>query len=658
MKSIRTKILICMSTTVLVGLTLLGGISIFLNMNSSREMLEQLMNETATVASERITQELTAYMNVAINAGFSAELADPTKSDSQKQAIVDQRAAAHGFQRGNIIGANGISTLDGKDYSDRDYYQSAMKGNTQVSEPLVSKVTGALTIIIAAPLWEGGVPGSKVIGAVYFVPPETFLNDIVSGINISENSSAYAINANGTTIADKTLDTIMTQNIEELSKTDPTLAGLSVFHGKMRNGESGFGEYSMAGDNRFIAYAPIAGTTGWSMGITAPESDFMQATVFAVYLTIGMVIAFLIISALIAFKLANGIGVPIKLCAQRLQRLCEGDISSSVPKIKSSDEVGILSTATTTLVETMYGIISDMGTGLGELANGNFDIKSGVDHLYIGDFKPLSTSMYSLIKSFSEMIVNIRQSADQVTSGAEQVSAGAQALSQGATEQAASVEELAATIINISEQVKSNAESAASANSIVEAVGGKIITSNERMQDLVAAISEISKSSAEIQKIVKTIEDIAFQTNILALNAAVEAARAGESGKGFAVVADEVRNLAMKSATASKDTTLLIEGSLKSVSNGTRIADETAKSLIAVVSEAREATSMVEQITQASNEQSNSIAQVTQGIDQISAVVQTNSATAEQSAAASEELSGQAQALDELVRKFKLSSEM
>lgn len=216
------------------------------------------------------------------------------------------------------------------------------------------------------------------------------------------------------------------------------------------------------------------------------------------------------------------------------------------------------------------------------------------------------------------------------------------------------MEELAATINEISNQVKSNAENAHNVNKLADDVGLKMTESNQQMQTMIEAMKEISSSSSEIGKIIKTIEDIAFQTNILALNAAVEAARAGEAGKGFAVVADEVRNLASKSAEASKNTAVLIESSILAVEKGTKIADETAHTLLESVEGAQKVTRTIDQISKASEEQASSISQITQGIDQISNVVQTNSATAEESAAASEELSGQAQILKGLISQFKL----
>jgi len=254
-------------------------------------------------------------------------------------------------------------------------------------------------------------------------------------------------------------------------------------------------------------------------------------------------------------------------------------------------------------------------------------------------------------------LIQINQASDQVASGSEQVSFGAQALSQGATEQASSVEELSATIVELSGHVKVNADHAAEASRLSNDAGSGVMESDGHMKEMIEAMGDISDKSKEIGKIIKTIDDIAFQTNILALNAAVEAARAGSAGKGFAVVADEVRNLAQKSAEAAKNTTVLIEGSILAVDNGTRIVGQTAKSLQDVVVKAGNVTNKMTDIANASEQQAKAIAQVTQGIEQIAAVVQTNSATAEESAAASEELTGQAQMLKELVGKFRLNGD-
>lgn len=653
MKSIRGKIFLVMFLMVFISLVILGGASIYLNYDSTIKTLEQTMKGSASISAERIAKELESYENVAIDAGSLSELSDPGESVAGKKKIIDERVELHGFKRGNIIGSDGISIFDGKDYSDRLYYQKAMQGETYISEPLISKITGELSIMIAAPIWENGNSNGKIMGVVYFVPPETFLNDIVSQIHISDNSAAYAINANGVTIADNTLETITTQNIEEEAKSDSSLKQLASIHAKMRQGENGFGKYEINGVKKFCAYAPIPKTDGWSIGITAPRSDFMGATYLSIYITLAVLFVSVIVASVVAFRLAGRIGNPIKICAMRLKQLAQGDLHSEIPEIRTKDETGMLADATRTIATTIASIIADIDWGLGEIAEGNLAIDSQAQELYVGDFQSLAASMYKILDHLTTTLQQINQSAEQVAAGSDQVSASAQALSQGATEQASAVEELAATITEVSDRIKGNARKVELVSEQADGVGKEIAESNQRMQDMLTAMLEISNSSSEIGKIIKTIEDIAFQTNILALNAAVEAARAGTAGKGFAVVADEVRNLASKSGEASKNTSELIESSLRSVENGKRIANETAQSLVKVVDGVKEVTGEMDKISSESSEQARSIVQITQGIDQISEVVQTNSATAEESAAASEELNGQAQMMKNLVGQFQ-----
>lgn len=286
------------------------------------------------------------------------------------------------------------------------------------------------------------------------------------------------------------------------------------------------------------------------------------------------------------------------------------------------------------------------------MASGDFTIEMDMD--YLGEFASIKDSGNKIIGTLNDALSQIHRASNQVASGSEQVSSGAQSLSQGATEQASSIEELAATINELSEQVKQTAQNSGDINVLVEAAGNGVEGSNQQMKEMMSAMTRINESSSEIEKIIKTIEDIAFQTNILALNAAVEAARAGTAGKGFAVVADEVRSLASKSAEAAKDTTVLINHSLEAVAEGTRIARETQSSLLNVVEKAQKITVGMAKITEAASMQAEGIAQVTTGVDQISSVVQTNAATAEESAATSQELSSQSSLLKDLVGRFRL----
>ena len=371
---------------------------------------------------------------------------------------------------------------------------------------------------------------------------------------------------------------------------------------------------------------------------------------------IGMAVVALIITILLSTYLTRSITKPLRQLETAADKIVNGNFDISVT-YESKDELGSLTKSFKNMTFILETVISDASRLLSEMADGNFDVRTNAEERYVGSLQSLLLSIRKLNKDLSITLGQINQSADQVASGSGQVSNGAQALAQGATEQAASVEELASTITNISYQVKSTADNAMEARSKSNTAGEEAEVCNDQMHDMMNAMEEIARSSNEISKIIKTIEDIAFQTNILALNAAVEAARAGEAGKGFAVVAEEVRSLASKSSVASKNTAELIESSVNAVTRGTKLANSTAESLVQVVNHVRSASTKVDEIANAAEEQAGAIEQVTLGVDQISSVVQTNSATAEESAAASQELSEQASTLKSLVAKFKLREE-
>ena len=368
---------------------------------------------------------------------------------------------------------------------------------------------------------------------------------------------------------------------------------------------------------------------------------------------IVIIIAALIITLIMAKYLINAVVIPVRQIQKAMEEMERGSLDVEI-EYESEDELGVLVKDLRIVVNFLKGVVEDEDHMLNEFSRGNFNVNSSMEKEYRGAYVSIYESMIRLRDNLSHTLSNVTQSADQVAAGSDQVSSGAQALSQGATEQASSVEELAATINEISDNVERNAQNAKTASDMAETVKAQAGESSQRMQEMLSAMSDISNSSGEIGKIIKTIEDIAFQTNILALNAAVEAARAGAAGKGFAVVADEVRNLAGKSAEASKNTSALIEGSLRAVERGTRIANDTSKALAQLTDGVQDVAATIEEISAASESQAESVKQVNEGIGQISSVVQSNSATAEESAAASQELSSQAQILKNLVARFQL----
>ncbi len=356
----------------------------------------------------------------------------------------------------------------------------------------------------------------------------------------------------------------------------------------------------------------------------------------------------IIVISMIAKKMAD----PIKAASQRLIELSQGNLKNEVEEFKEDDEIGDLTRALAKTVQIWRDYIENISASLSELDKGN--LRFDINMEYVGDFAPIKESFQHTIYKLNDTFRRLNMSAEEVASGSEQVASGAQALAQGTTEQASSVEQLAATINEIHNHVANNAGNAKQTSDQALNTATELELGKKQMEQMITSMNQINDSSSEISKIIKTIEDIAFQTNILALNAAVEAARAGAAGKGFAVVADEVRNLASKSAEASKNTSALIESTVQSVQEGAAIANQTASSLERIVFSSQESAKLVQEISSASQEQAASIAQVTQGIDQISSVVHTNSATSEESAAASEELSTQAQILMNLVKQFKI----
>ncbi len=370
----------------------------------------------------------------------------------------------------------------------------------------------------------------------------------------------------------------------------------------------------------------------------------------------GIVIALLVIAMVSGFfitkKISKDIALPLGECVKRLQALAHGDLHSPLPAVDSEDEIGEMVAASKMVVDDLTAVIRDIEYLLGEMADGNFNIRSRDRGAYVGDLEPVLRAIQRINSSLSDTLAQISQSSEQVSANSDQVSNSAQALAQGATEQASAVEELSATVADISRGAAENAKLAKSSRDLSNQAGSQVVVCGERMESMVAAMGEIKSSAEEVREIIDTISNIAFQTNILALNAAVEAARAGSAGKGFAVVADEVRNLASKSDEASKATQARIENAIAAVQKGSSYVDDVSEALHKTRELTEGAVSMMGEIASASEHQADSMQQINEGIEQISAVVQTNSATSQETAAASEELSGQAQLLDQLMSRF------
>ena len=648
MNSIRTKIMAVMLVVLLLSLGTVTTLFSVMSIKSTEEALNEVMAETSKTASIAVENRLNSTKRALEEIGTVSKFTEEGISEQTKIAILKNKIEKYNLIDMDVADLSG-KTLKGENIMDTEYFKSASEGTTYISSPVIDG--GSQIIFVAAPVWKDGIYQSEISGVVYAKMNGMFLSDIVKRIQIGETGGAYIINENGTTIAHKDEKVVaQEENLSRQTDIDPQLKALAVIEGEAAAGKLSGGEYKYGGATKIVFFTPIEGTT-WSVGVNVEKDEFMKLSYMAAAICTAISAAALLIAAFIVIRVANSIVRPVKEVEEAAQRMAMGDYDISIG-YQSEDEIGNLAQSMRTMSATTKMLIEDATRGLEKLSEGYFDLHRDLE--YPGVFAPIEASILNIAVSLSDTLSVIQRSSDQVSAGADQVSSGSQTLAQGAAEQASSIEELAASIAAISDKINQNAKNSQQADELSSRVGEELRYSTQKMESMVTAIEDISVKSAEINKIIKVIEDIAFQTNILALNAAVEAARAGAAGKGFAVVADEVRNLAGKSAEAAKNTTALIEDTVRAVSQGTSIAKDTAEAIAQVVENAEKVVEAVGEITSASTEQAGAISQITAGLDQISNVVQSNSATAEESAAASEELSGQAMMLQEEVAKFTL----
>ena len=536
---------------------------------------------------------------------------------------------------------NIVKGMPDYDITTRPWYPYVLMETLVITEPIHDTALDALIVSIIAPVFDG----DTLLGAVAIDITLDTVIDMMSEHKLGETGFFMLVSDSGDLIYHPN-EEYLGKNITEINLSDNIVTAINA-------NESTYLTYQADGDTDHGAVS-FVGDTNWSVVTGLPTTEFysqyssIQTQIFLIF-GIGliiMLIAVILISA--------GITKPIKKLSLVANKLAQGDLDVSID-VKSVDEIGQLSDGinqTVIRLKDYIKYIDEIGNVLDQIAQGNMQFN--LTYEYNGDFSKIKDALLNISTTLTDTLSQIIIVADDVAMGSEQVSVGAQTLSQGSSDQSAYIQDLASIIVGISDIVKENSDNSNSAKSKSGVVLTQIEYSNNKMTEMLGAMTEINDRSNEIGKIIKTIEDIAFQTNILALNASIEAARAGIAGKGFAVVADEVKNLASKSSEAAKNTTALIERTILAVSHGTSIANETASSLVIVADGSKAVTDVMNDISKSCEEQTTSIDQISTSVDQISSVVLTNSATSEQSAAASEELSSQAQSLKKLVGIFTL----
>ncbi len=653
-KGLEVKIRYTITVAVTTMLLILGIVSSLISCLGTQYTLRDTMIMTAQIATDRITWELTAYKNIAIELGCVARLSNPNFSDEEKQTLIEQKVKDYGLVEGKLINVEGFTVIDGMDYSDKTYFKEGLQGKAYITEDTTEE---QMNIIVSAPVWKDGLPNTQVVGVVCFKLQPDILNNMVASIKMSKNADSFIINNEGTTLAhtDKSLALSHINIIKEAEKND-SLKQLSALEGKMIKGETGFGMYVYNGVRRCLAFAPIKGTLGWSFAANVPVTDFLIIAIIGAIVTMFLVVVAILIVNLIAKRIGKYVGNSAKQCVERLKLIVQGDLrpNSYTIDVSKQDEMTVLAQETEKIVKEINKIISDVKYVLSALAKGDFSVDSRARESYVGEYAEIINSIDDIKKSLNHTLKSILESADQVSAGSVQMAEGAQNLAVGATEQASTIQELMASINNTAEQVTKNAEIAINTSDRARQIGVATEKTTQNVQDMTEAMKEITVASSKIGNIINTIKSIADETNLLALNAAIEATRAGEVGRGFAVVADEMGKLSKQSTEAVDETKVLIEATLKTVATGEHMVDMTTNSLKEVIGGIQKVVVDIEKVAGSSNLQAKNMEQLNKGIEQIAAVVEVNSSTAQEASATSEELSAQAAQLKGQISQFVL----
>lgn len=656
MKSIKTKLVVSVITMTFILTAVMTTFCAISVADASKTVLNQMFLPLSQQTSEAVGANLKAFKNsteaVAMNKVLTAEKTNRSYLNSLLFDYTEDLGCTSFSLFKMDDSAYITQTKLSSTFPSMDFYQNAKKGETSFSDPISDPVSGKMYFMIATPIYNEDEEMKYILVTHYSLEQ---VNDIIASIKVGETGRAYLLNKEGIIVADSIKENVQNKfNAFTAAETDKNYKGLSKLHETAISAENaGVENYRYNGVNMLAGYGSVSGCD-WTLIVTAPSSEFLSTVPRTIIICIVLGLVILTLISFITYKSIKKTVDPIITVTARLKALSQGNLSDEVLVCHQNDEVGTLSYSLSDTITSLKQYIGKISEGLSHIANGDLSFRMEGD--FKGDFVAIKKMFNTILISLRDTFGNINSSAEEVSENATQLAAGANVLSDGASNQAMAIGRLSDKVGNVSEKVSATAEAASETDELVNEVVEQITSCDTGMIKMVNSMQDIKKSSDEISKIIKVIDDIAFQTNILALNAAVEAARAGTAGKGFAVVADEVRNLAVKSSEAANQTTTLIQSSVDNVNGGTKIAKDVAKRLDGIVTSVSEISDKIKTISDASSEQSNAIGEINIDVNNISAVVQSNTATSEQSANATEKLSIQVSRLNSLIGHFKFDA--
>ena len=639
---LRTKLSLIFGIVVFAIVFIVGTVAYEKSVEMGTANAKNTMTISADLAAKEIEGKLEDFTRMTQVSARDAVLASASE-DTVVSERIDRLAGEYGFTSGNILNLKGVSRKDGTDFSERDYVREALAGNVNISELTLSKYTGNYGFSVASPVY-GDL--DKINGVVYYRMDVDFMSNILNQISVSERSYTYLVDGQGMVIVHPDESLIGEYNIADKEN------GLGSISDKILGQECGAGEYSKDGETYLCGYSPISGTNGWTIVVTAPKEDFMGPTYEAMKTLIMVDVVAIIVALILAGIFSGSIGRAAQYVSKQLAFLSAGDLDHPIESSSRKDEIGQLQNSARELQQTFKKIIHETNTILGGIAH--YDLTQNAMNSYPGDFNQLSDSVNSIRTIMQGLIREVQESADSVGLGAVELADAADALAGGNATQASSMGHLVSNVEEMTECITRNSENEENVQKRLLELDGLIVNGNKEMENLCDVVSQVENMSSDIQSIVGTIDSIAFQINILALNASVEAARAGEGGKGFAVVANEVGNLAVKTTESSKKTVELIEHCLKQIECAMACAESTSKCLKDIVENSEQLSVAFQNIALDTKEQAEKSSHIKREISNISDVIQTNAATAQQTASSTQQLSEQAKNLRDLVSGFRV----